>query len=52
VQQGADKAAAVAVLLRSSAAKDSPGVVWLEENILPDVFFLISRPWHGCSFNN
>jgi hypothetical protein len=25
------------LLLRSAAAKDSPGVVWLEENALPDV---------------
>jgi hypothetical protein len=37
VQPGTDEAAAtLAVLLRSAAAMDSPGVVWLGENTLPD----------------
>jgi hypothetical protein len=34
-----DEDAAVAVLLCSTTAKDSPGVVQLEENTLPDVVF-------------
>jgi hypothetical protein len=38
------EAAAVAVLLRSIAAKDSPGVVWLEENTLGRLLRL--SLWH------
>jgi hypothetical protein len=37
VQPGTDETAAVAVLLRRAAAKDSPGVVFLKAKTLPDI---------------
>jgi hypothetical protein len=56
----AAEAAAVAVLLRSTAAKDCPVVLWLEENILPVVVFVslsatfsfASLPWRAGSLDS
>jgi hypothetical protein len=47
------------VLLRSSAAEDTPGDMWLEENALPIVvlgafcdFCFTSLPWRPCSLDS